>query len=56
MEHKPKRYIIEMCNDFFKRYESAGNTETARKIDRVLVAYMHGYIMEMDVVKFIAEI
>ena len=56
MEHKPRRYIIEMCNDFIKRYENAGNIESARKIDRTLVAYIHGYIMEMDVVKFIAEI
>lgn len=31
MEYKPKRYIIEMCNDFVKRYENVGKLESTRK-------------------------
>ena len=53
MEYKPKRYIIEMCNDFVKRYESAGKLESARKIDRIRNDYICGMITEIDAIKSI---
>lgn len=53
MEYKPKRYIIEMCNDFVKRHENAGNVESARKIDRIRNDYICGMLTEIDVIKSI---
>lgn len=53
MEYKPKRYIIEMCNDFVKRYENAGKLESAGKIDRIRNDYICGMLTEIDVIKSI---
>ena len=53
MEYKPKRYIIEMCNDFIKRYDNTGKSETARKIDNIRNNYIIGIVPEIDVIKSI---
>lgn len=53
MEYKPKRYIIEMCNDFVKRYENAGKIKSARKIDNIRNNYIIGIVPEIDVIKSI---
>lgn len=53
MEYKPKRYIIEMCNDFVKRYENAGKLESTRKINRIRNNYIRRMITEIDAIKSI---
>lgn len=53
MEYKPKRYIIEMCNDFIKHYANSGKSEKARKLDNIRNSYIIGIITEIDVIKSI---
>lgn len=48
---KPKRYIIEMCNDFTKKFYDAGLTEQAARIDALRNGYICGLIADVEVMK-----
>ena len=40
-DFKPKRYVVEMCNDQIKQFEAAGDTAAVDRLERV----RNGYIM-----------
>lgn len=50
-EYKPKRYIIEMCNNYAKRNEAAGNMEIVERIEKTRNAYISAMLTEDEVIK-----
>lgn len=53
MDYKPKRYIIEMCNDYIKKFENGGKSESAEKVNKYRNDYICGFLTETDVIKAI---
>ena len=47
---KPKRYIIEMCNDFIKRAEKAGEKGKQARLEEARNAYISGLLTETEVI------
>lgn len=55
MERELKRYIFEMCSDFFKRYKEAGKLDSALRVDKIRDAYICRIITEIGAIKAIVE-
>lgn len=54
-KNKLKRYIIEMCNDFQKRYFQDGKYGSVQQIIKIRNAYIHGLITERDAIKSVVS-